>query len=201
MEIYKRPYDPLCSVVCLDETNRQLIDEKRIPAKPGSLELVDYEYRRCGVADLFVAFEPLAAKRVVKVTENRKAIDFAEFVRELVDVHYTHTEKIILVMDNLNIHSLASLYKAFEPHEARRIAEKLEIHHTPVHASWLNMAEIEIGVLSRQCLANPMTSIGDMRRNVSAWQCRRNATSSTVNWRFSTSDARIKLKKLYPLLL
>jgi hypothetical protein len=200
LDVYKRPYDPLLPVICLDETNRQLIEEKRIPAKPGNPELVDYEYRRCGVADLFVAFEPLAAKRVVEVTETRKAVDFAEFVRELVDVHYPHAEKLVCVMDNLNIHSIASLYKAFEPCEARRIAEKLEIHHTPIHASWLNMAEIEIGVLSRQCLADKMTSIVEMKRKVSAWQCRRNAGCHSVNWRFTTNDARIKLKKLYPVI-
>ena len=197
---YKRPYDPLCPVICLDETNRQLIEERSIPAKPGSPELVDYEYRRCGVADLFVAFEPLAAKRVVKVTESRKAVDFAEFVRELTDVHYPHAEKVVLVMDNLNIHAISSLYKAFEPKEARRIVDKLEIHHTPIHASWLNMAEIEIGILSRQCLAQRMNSIQEMRRKVSAWQWRRNIACSTVNWRFTTADARIKLKKLYPII-
>ena len=200
LETYSRPYDPLCPVVCLDETNRQLIEERHIPAAPGSVERVDYEYRRCGVADLFVAFEPLAAKRVVKVTETRTAIDFALFVKELADIHYPHAEKIVLVMDNLNIHSIASLYKAFQPEEARRIAEKLEVHHTPKHASWLNMVEIEIGVLSRQCLAEPMTNIETMRRNVSAWQCRRNAACSTVNWRFTAPDARIKLKKLYPVI-
>lgn len=198
LEIYKRPYDPLCPVVCVDETNRQLIERQSIPAKPGAVELVDYEYRRCGVADLFVAFEPLAAKRVVKVTENRKAVDFALFIRELVDVYYPHVEKITLVMDNLNIHGIASLYRAFRPEEARRIAEKLDIHHTPIHASWLNMAEIEIGVLSRQCLDENMSDIDDMRRKVSAWQCRRNANCSSVNWRFTSADARIKLKSLYP---
>jgi len=200
LETYKQPYDPIRPVVCMDETNRQLIEETTNPAKPGSPELVDYEYRRCGVADIFMAFEPLAAKRVTKVTENRKAVDFAEFIRELVDVHYAHAEKIILVMDNLNIHSTASLYKAFEPVEARRIAEKLEIHHTPVHASWLNMAEVEIGILSRQCLAESMISVEEMRRNVSAWQCRRDAACGTVNWRFTTNDARIKLKRLYPII-
>ncbi len=200
LEVYKQPYDPLRPVVCLDETNRQLIEERSIPAKPGSPELVDYEYRRCGVADLFVAFEPLAAKRVIEVTETRKAVDFAKFVRDLVDVHYAHAEKIVFVMDNLNIHSIASLYKAFGPCEARRIAEKLEIHHTPKHASWLNMAEIEIGVLSRQCLSKKMLSIEEMRRRVSAWQLRRNTLCATVNWRFSTDDARIKLKKLYPII-
>lgn len=200
LETYSQPYDPLRPVVCMDETNRQLIEERHIPAKPGNPEIVDYEYRRCGVADLFVAFEPLAAKRIVKVTERRTSTDFAQFVKELVDVHYAHTEKIVLVMDNLNIHKIASLYKAFEPQEARRISEKLEIHHTPIHASWLNMAEIEIGVLSRQCLTEAMNCIDDMKRKVSAWQCRRNAACSTVNWRFTTTDARIKLKKLYPVI-
>jgi len=200
LEVYKQPYDPLCPVVCLDETNRQLIEERSIPAKPGSPELVDYEYRRCGVADLFVAFEPLAAKRVVKVTENRKATDFSWFIKDLADVHYPHAEKIVLVMDNLNIHTIASLYKTFEPKEARRIAERLEIHHTPIHASWLNMAEIEISALVRQCLAESMSDIQEMRQKVAAWQCRRNAYCNTANWRFTTSDARIKLKRLYPVI-
>ena len=200
MDVYQRPHDPLQPVVCLDETSRQLIEEKRIPAGPGHIELVDYEYRRLGVSNLFVAFEPLGGKRFVKVTETRKRVDFALFVKELVDVHYTHTEKIILVMDNLNIHGIASLYEAFPPSEARRIAEKLEIHYTPKHASWLNMAEIEIGVLSRQCLAQKMTSVSEMRRHVSVWQFRRNTAQTSVNWRFSSCDARIKLKKLYPVL-
>jgi hypothetical protein len=200
LDVYERPYDPIYPVVCFDETNRQLIEERSIPAKPGNPELVDYEYRRWGVANLFVAFEPLAAKRIVKVTETRKAIDFAHFIRELVDVHYTHAEKLVMVMDNLNIHSIASLYKAFHPEEARRIARKLEIHHTPKHASWLNMAEIEISSLARQCLAENMTNIDQMTRKVAAWQIRRNAASSPVNWRFTTKDARVKLKKLYPTL-
>jgi len=169
LDTYKQPYDPLRPVLCLDETNRQLIEERSIPAKPGNPELVDYEYRRCGVANLFVVFEPLAAKRVVKVTATRKAVDFAEFIRELVDVHYPHAEKVALVMDNLNIHSPTSLYKKFDPCEARHIARKLEIHHTPLHASWLYMAEIEISVLSRQCLAKNSASIDEMRHIVSAW--------------------------------
>ena len=200
LDVYKRPYDPLYPVICVDETNRQLIEEKRIPLKPGQPEIVDYEYRRCGVADLFVAFEPLAAKRIVKVTKTRKCVDFAHYVKELVDIHYHHVEKLVVVMDNLNIHGVASLYKAFSPKEAKRIADKLEIHHTPKHASWLNMAEIEIGVLSRQCLSKSMTSMEQMKRAVSAWQCRRNAHCFTVNWRFTTGDARIKLKKLYPII-
>lgn len=200
LDVYQQPYDETRPVVCVDETNRQLIEETRVPAEQGKPERVDYEYRRCGVADLFVAFEPLAAKRFVKVTETRKATDFAEFVREVVDIHYEKAEKVILVMDNLNIHCIASLYKAFEPQEARRIASKLEIHHTPKHASWLNMAEIEIGVLSRQCLSVPYSSVDQMMRNVECWQNSRNSAHSTVHWRFTTADARIRLKKLYPVL-
>ncbi len=201
LEVYKRDYDHLRPVICFDETSRQLIEERHIPAKPGQVERVDYEYRRCGVADLFMMFEPLAAKRVVKVTGSRTRIDFAHCVRELVDVHYPNAESIVLVMDNLNTHSTASLYQAFEPHEARRIAEKLEIHYTPKHASWLNMAEIEIGVLSRQCLVGHTASMDTMRTEVNAWQARRNAQCFTVNWQFTTQDARIKLKSLYPELL
>ena len=140
LDVYQQPYDPLRPVVCLDETNRQLIEKRRIPAKPGSVEREDYEYRRCGVVDLFVAFEPLARKRIVKLTHTRTAVDFAHFLRELVDIHYNHCEKIVLVIDNLNIHSIASLYKVFEPARARRIIQRLEIHYTPIHASWLNMA-------------------------------------------------------------
>ena len=200
LDVYQRPYDPMRPVICLDETNRQLIEEKRIPARPGQTELVDYEYRRCGVADFFVAFEPLAAKRVVKVTKTRKAVDFAFFVQELIENHYAHAEKIILVMDNLNIHSTASFYKAFEPEQARRIAEKLEVHYTPIHASWLNMAEIEIGVLSRQCLCRPIDNFESVRQHVSAWYLQRNAVCSSVSWHFSSADARINLKKLYPVI-
>lgn len=200
LDVYKRSYDCLRPVICLDETSRQLIEERHIPAKPGQAERVDYEYRRCGVADLFMMFEPLAARRTVKVTETRTRIDFAHCVRELVDVHYPNAETIVLVMDNLNTHSTASLYQAFEPHEARRIAEKLEIHYTPKHASWLNMAEIEIGVLSRQCLVGSSICIEDMRTQVNAWQARRNAGCFSVNWHFTTQDARVKLKSLYPKL-
>ena len=201
LDVYQRPYDPLRPVVCLDETNRQLIEKRRIPSRPGSPEREDYEYRRCGVADLFVAFEPLACKRVVKLTDTRTAVDFAHFLRELEEVHYSHCEKIVLVMDNLNIHSIASLYKAFEPVTARQIAQRLELHYTPVHASWLNMAEIEIGVLSRQCLSQALPSFELMARQVNAWTLHRNAVCSTVHWRFSSADARCKLKKLYPVIL
>ena len=162
LDVYQRPYDPLRPVVCLDETNRQLIEKRSVSARPGHPKLEDYEYRRCGVVDLFVAFEPLACKRVVKLTNTRTAVDFAHFLRELVDVHYSHCEKIVLVMDNLNIHSIASLYKAFDPATARRIVQSLEIHYTPIHASWLNMAEIEIGILSRQCLSQSLSSFALM---------------------------------------
>ncbi len=201
LDVYQRPYDPLRPVVCLDETNRQLIEKRRIPPKPGSPGREDYEYRRCGVVDLFVAFEPPASKSVVKLTDTRTAVDFAHFLRELVEVHYSHCEKIVLVMDNLNIHSIASLYKAFDPAIARQIAQRLEIHHTPIHASWLNMAEIETGILSRQCLYQSMPSFQLMARQVNAWTLHRNTVSSTVHWRFSTCDARCKLKKLYPTIL
>lgn len=201
LEVYKQGYDCLRPVVCFDETSRQLIEERYIPAKPGQVQRVDYEYRRCGVADLFMMFEPLAAKRIVKVTKSRTRVDFAHCIKELVDVHYPNAETIVLVMDNLNTHSTASLYQAFEPQEARRIAEKLEIHYTPKHASWLNMAEIEIGVLARQCFSGYTTCIEDMRDQVNAWQARRNARCFTVDWQFTTQDARVKLKSLYPKLL
>ena len=192
LDVYQRPYDPLRPVVCLDETNRQLIEKRRIPPKPGSPEREDYEYRRCGVVDLFVAFEPLACKRVIKLTDTRTAVDFAHFLRELVEVHYSHCEKIVLVMDNLNIHSIASLYKAFDPSIARQIAQRLEIHHTPIQASWLNMAEIETGILSRQCLYQSMPSFQLMARQVNAWTLLRNAIYSMVHQRSSTTDARCK---------
>lgn len=155
LEVYKRPYDPTHPVRCLDETNRQLIEETRqtIPAQPGQPQRVDYEYRRHGVVNLFMMFEPLKARRHVAVADRRARKDFAQCIGELVDVHYPDSEKIVLVMDNLNTHSAGSLYEAFEPAEARRLAERLEIHHTPKHGSWLNMVEIEIGILSRQCLS------------------------------------------------
>ena len=197
LEVYQCPYAPLRPVVCLDVTNRQLIEKRSIPEKPGNLEREDYESRRCGVAALFVAFEPLAGKIAITT---RTAVDFAHFLRELVEVHYSHCEKIVLVMDNLNIHSTASLYKAFEPDVARRIAQRLEIHYTPIHASWLNMAEIEIGILSEQYLSQSISSFELMARQVNAWTFHRNSARSTVHWRFSTSDARRELCKLYPVI-
>jgi hypothetical protein len=202
LEVYHRPYNEKFPMVCLDETNRQLIAETRkaIPAKPGQNKRVDYEYRRNGVVNLFMMFEPLKARRHVKVMEQRTRKDFAQCIRELVDIHYPDAEKIVLVLDNLNTHSEGSLYEAFEPAEARRLAEKLEIHYTPKHGSWLNMAEIEIGVLSRQCLSKYIESRERMITEVEAWQRQRNDAEATVDWQFTTADARIKLKKLYPVI-
>ena len=202
LEVYHRPFDPKYPVVCLDETNRQLISEMRktVPAKPGHNKHVDYEYRRNGVVDLFMMFEPLKARRYVKVTDTRTRKDFAECIREMVDVHYPDAEKIVLVMDNLNTHTEGSLYEAFEPAEARRLVEKLEIHHTPKHGSWLNMAEIEIGVLSRQCLSKYIESKKRMISEVVAWEHQRNQACTTVDWQFTSAEARIKLKHLYPVI-
>jgi hypothetical protein len=202
LDVYKRLYNQKFPMVCFDETNRQLIAETRkaIPAKPGRVKRTDYEYRRNGVVNLFMMFEPLAARRHVKVTDQRTRKDFAECIRELVDVHYADAEKIVLVLDNLNTHSEGSFYEAFEPTEARRLAEKLEIHYTPKHGSWLNMAEIEIGVLSRQCLSKYIESKGQMIAEVAVWEQERNEADATVDWQFTTADARVKLKKLYPTI-
>jgi len=202
LEVYHRPYNEKFPMVCLDETNRQLIAETRraIPAKPGQNKRIDYEYRRNGVVNLFMMFEPLKARRHVKVMDRRTRKDFAACIRELVDVHYADAEKIVLVLDNLNTHSEGSLYEAFEPAEARRLAEKLEIHYTPKHGSWLNMAEIEIGVLSRQCLSKYIESKERMIAEVAAWEQQRNEADATVDWQFTTADARVKLKKLYPVI-
>ncbi len=202
LEVYHRPYNEKIPMVCLDETNRQLIAETRkaIPAKPGQNKRIDYEYRRNGVVNLFMMFEPLKARRHVKVMDRRTRKDFAECIRELVDVHYADADKIVLVLDNLNTHSEGSLYEAFEPAEARRLAEKLEIHYTPKHGSWLNMAEIEIGVLSRQCLSKYIESKERMIDEIAAWEQQRNEADATVDWQFTTADARIKLKKLYPVI-
>jgi len=202
LEVYHRPYNEKFPMVCLDETNRQLVAETRraIPAKPGQNKRIDYEYRRNGVVNLFMMFEPLKARRHVKVMDRRTRKDFAACIRELVDVHYADAEKIVLVLDNLNTHSEGSLYEAFEPAEARRLAEKLEIHYTPKHGSWLNMAEIEIGVLSRQCFSKYIESKERMIAEVAAWERQRNEANATVDWQFRTADARVKLKKLYPVI-
>jgi len=200
LEVYKLPYNEQRPVVCFDETNRQLIGETREPrpARPAEAALYDYEYVRNGVANLFMMFEPLAARRKVAVTERRTREDFAHCLRDLSEQHYPDAEKIILVMDNLNTHSLASLYAAFEPDEARRLCERFEIHYTPKHGSWLNMAELEIGVMSRQCLGRRIATMDKMAGEVQAWVTQRNNQKTTVHWQFTTADARVKLQHLYP---
>ena len=200
LEVYHRPYNEKFPMVCLDETNRQLIAETRkaIPAKPGQNKRVDYEYRRNGVVNLFMMFEPLKARRHVKVMEQRTRKDFAQCIRELVDIHYPDAEKIVLVLDNLNTHSEGSLYEAFEPAEARRLAEKLEIHYTPKHGSWLNVAEIELSVFTKQCLDRRIPDMARLEQEAKAWYRKRNANQKAVDWQFTTEKARIKLKKLYP---
>ena len=200
LEVYTRPYDPQRPMVCLDESSKQLVKETRcpIPARPGQPRRVDYEYERNGTANLFMVFEPLAGRRHVKVTDRRTTADFAEVVRQLVDKWYPKAEKIVLVMDNLNTHKAASLYEVFEPKEARRLLERLEIHYTPKHGSWLDMAETELGVLSTQCLDRRIPDKTTLRSEVAAWEKSRNKARSKINWRFTTKDARIKLKRLYP---
>jgi hypothetical protein len=202
LDVYKRAYNPKRPLVCFDERPKQLILEMREPiqARPGKAARYDYEYRRNGVANIFMMFEPLAGKRYVRVTEHRASKDWAWCVRQLVDEHYPDAEAIVLVMDNLSTHKKASLYEAFLPAEAKRIADKLEIHYTPKHGSWLNMAEIEISILSRQCLSERMDNMDRLGTEVLSWSEARNANESKVNWRFTTADARIRLKKLYPTI-
>lgn len=201
LDVYQRPYDPLIPVVCIDETNKQLIEEKRVPCTPGQPEKVDSVYVRKGVADVFMIFEPLAGRRETLVTESRNAIDFAHALKYTCDIMYPYAEKIVLVTDNLNTHMTASLYKAFEPEEALRLAKRLEWHYTPKHGSWLDMAEIEIGVMSRQALATPLPNLESFKKQVKIWTIKRNAEHVKVDWQFKTQDARIKLKKLYPTIL
>lgn len=200
LDVYTRPYDPQRPQVCMDETSKQLVGETRVPVPgaPGRPARHDYEYVRNGVANLFMFCEPLAGKRRVKVTEHRTRIEWAQAVRELVDEGYPQADKIVLVMDQLNTHGPASLYEAFHPTEAKRIADKLEIHHTPKHGSWLNMAEIELAVLGRQCLDRRIENTETLRREVRGWELDRNTRTAKVAWRFTTATARIKLKQLYP---
>ena len=201
LDVYQRPYDPFLPVVCIDETNKQMIKETRIPCAPGQPEKVDYVYERNGVADVFMIFEPLAGKRETIVSETRTSVDYAEVLRYTSDVMYPYAEKIILVNDNLNTHTPASLYKTYPPEEAHRLANRFEWHYTPKHASWLDMAEIEIGIMSRQALAKPLPDMDSFKKQIKAWTLRRNTECSKVNWQFTTSDARIKLKRLYPTVL
>lgn len=202
LEVYHRPYNPRRPQVCLDETNRQLVRETRtpIPAAPGRPATSDYEYERNGTVNLFMMFEPLAGRRHVLVTERRTAKDYAHAIRHLLDVAYPEAEKVVLVQDNLNTHKLASLYEAFPPEEARRLCDRLEVHYTPKHGSWLDMAEIELGILQRQCLDRRLPDRATVETEVAAWQQDRNAAECCVNWQFTTADARIKLRRLYPII-
>ena len=202
LDVYHRPYDPHRPQLCVDECGKQLLTSAVAgePMKPGQPERFDYHYERQGVCSVFLASEPLAGRRVTQVRAQRTRQDFAHFLKELVDVHYADADTLVLVMDNLNTHTLGSLYETFEPEEAHRLSQKLEIHHTPTYASWLNIAEIELSVLSSQCLDRRMGSLEEVQREVAAWQDARNRAQRGVDWRFTTSDARIKLKRLYPLV-
>jgi hypothetical protein len=200
LDVYQRPRDPSRPLVCLDEQSKQLIKETRtpLPTSPGRVARHDYEYERNGTANLFMLFAPLEGWRHVKVTERRTRCDFAEVIRELVDVHFPEAEKIVLVMDNLNTHKPSSLYEAFPPAEARRLVERLEIHYTPKHGSWLDMAETELSVLTKQCLDRRIPDMATLKSEVAAWERQRNGQQATIDWRFTTDQARIKLKRLYP---
>ena len=202
LEVYTRPHDPARPLVCLDETSKQLVAETRepIPMQPGQPARYDYEYERNGTANAFMLFAPLEGWRHVKITERRTSIDYAQVLKELSDVHFGKAEKIVLVQDNLNTHSPASLYEAFPPAEARRLVERFEWHYTPKHGSWLNMAESELGVLAKQCLDRRIADRETLQREAAAWTLRRNTHNAKANWHFTTADARVKLKSLYPTI-
>lgn len=200
LDVYTRPYDPKRPVVCMDETFKQLIGQTRepLPMRVGDVERFDHVYVRHGVASLFLAFEPLAGWRSIAVTDQRRRLEWAAFIKSLVDDRYKDADKIVLVMDQLNTHGAASLYEAFAPAEAKRIADKLEIHHTPKHGSWLNMAEIELSALGRQCLSRRIAKRETLIEQIGTWEKKRNESSTKADWQFTTADARIKLKRLYP---
>jgi len=200
LKVYERPYNEQFPVVCMDEQPTQLIKETRrkLAVEPGKPERVDYEYERNGTATNFMFTEPLAGWRKVNVRLRKTAVDWAEEIKELLDEDYPDVEKVVLICDNLNTHKVASFYEAFEPKEARRLFERLEIHHTPKHGSWLNVAEIELSVFTKQCLDRRIPDIEILRQEAKAWYGRRNVSEKSVDWQFTTEDARIKLKKLYP---
>ncbi len=200
LEVYTRPHNPARPLVCLDETSKQLVAETRtpIPMRPGQPARYDYEYERNGTASLFMLFAPIEGWRHVKVMEQRTAVDYAPVLKELSDIHFAKAEKIVLVQDNLKTHTPASLYEAFQPEEARRLVERFEWHYTPKHGSWLNMAESELAILSGQCLDRRIPNQTALEREVAAWLDRRNTHHAKADWRFTTADARIKLKSLYP---
>jgi DDE superfamily endonuclease len=202
LDVYTRPHDPARPLVCLDETSKQLTAETRAPEpmQPGQPARHDYEYKRNGTAALFMLFAPLEGWRHVEVTERRTAIDYAKILRDLSDIHFPHAEKIVLVQDNLNTHAPSSLYEAFEPAEARRIIKRFEWHYSPKHGSWLNLAESELAVLSGQCLKRRIPDAATLGTEVAAWRKRRNTHNAKAIWHFTSADARVKLKSLYPAL-
>jgi hypothetical protein len=202
LDVYHLPYDPNYPLVCIDESCKQLIGEVRnsIPCKPGQPSRIDDEYVRNGVAEIFMEVEPLAGKRHVSITEHRTKKDWASQIKQMLDERYKKATQVRLVMDNLNTHNISSLYEAFEPAEARRLAKRLDIHYTPKHGSWLNMAEIELSVLKGQCLSSRIPDMATMQTQVAAWEKERNSRVKKISWQFETSDARIKLKRLYPKL-
>ena len=201
LDVYKRPYSAKFPVVCMDESPKQLISETRMPEKmKDASKLVDYEYARKGVCNIFIANEPLAGKRIVKITERKTKVDWAEFIKQIAD-DYEDAERITLVMDNLNTHKAGSLYDRFQPEEAKQIWDRFEFIYTPKHGSWLNMAEIELNVLNKQCLNRRIDNIEIVREEVEAWQEHRNNKDSKINWQFTSKDSRIKLKRLYPSIL
>lgn len=214
LDVYQRPFDPSRPLVCLDEASKQLLSDARPPLpmepravsmetgqRPGRPVRQDSEYKRNGTANLFMTCAPLLGWRHVQVTDRRTGVDFAHVIKALLDEQFPEAEVVVLVLDNLNTHTPASLYQAFAPAEAKRLADRLEVHYTPKHGSWLNMAEIELSVLSRQCLAERMESKALVTEQVAAWEDRRNADQTRIDWRFTTADARIKLKRLYPSIL
>jgi hypothetical protein len=200
LDIYHRPYSPEHPLVCIDESSKQQVMETRQPieAKPGQVERYDHEYERNGVSNLFMSFAPFEGWRHVQVTDRRTKVDFAHCIKDLLTVHYPHAEMVTLVMDNLNTHHPSSLYDAFEPAEAKSLLDRCDFHYTPKHGSWLNMAEIEFSALQRQCLDRRIPDQETLREEIAAWEERRNAHEVQVNWRFTTADARIRLKRLYP---
>lgn len=200
LDVYHRPYDPQQPVVCMDEASKQLIGEVRepLPPKPGHTAKYDSEYERLGTANIFMAVEPLAGQRTVQVTDRRTKVDWARFIQFLLVTVYPEVAKVVLVMDNLNTHGIGSLYEAFDPATARALAARLEIHYTPKHGSWLNMAETELSILTRQCLDRRVDCQAKLAQEIAAWEAARNANVAKIDWQFTTVDARIKLKRLYP---
>jgi hypothetical protein len=200
LEVYHRPYDLAYPVVCMDESNKQMVADivQPIPCAPGKPKRIDHEYVRKGVAEIFIATEPLTGVVTTRITERRTRRDWAEFIRYLLECRYPEAKKIVLVMDNLNTHGIASLYATFPPEEALRLASRLEIHHTPKHGSWLNIAEIELSALSVQCLDRRFEDIADLAAETAAWEVQRNTRHRPIKWQFKTADARIKLNSIYP---